>query len=184
MSRAASLPPPTIAPSSASTSWKSALRSPCPNSNAKPQTGKLKVKHRTAKKRFLGRGRAHQGVHPRRRCLSGRSFAALRRRARGRQLPGLSRAAHRQSQPLHVLSALRAGGTAGRAKTREAPPKDQKARRRLNWPARRPSCWCACTRATWSTGPSPARGRAAPPRPRTMRSPKRCCTTRRSAPST
>ena len=65
--------------------------------------------------------------------------------------------------------------------------KDQKARRsrRLsNSPARRRSCWCACIRARWSTGPSRARAAAAPPRPKTRRSPKRCCTTKRSAPST
>ncbi len=45
----------TIAPSSASTSWRNALRSLCrPWSAGKPQThGKLKVKHRTAKKDFM-----------------------------------------------------------------------------------------------------------------------------------
>ncbi len=40
------------------------------------------------------------------------------------------------------------------------------------------------TRARWSTGPSPERGRAAPPKRKTRRWPTRCSTTRRSAPST
>ena len=30
-----------------------------------------------------------------------------------------------------------------------------------SWPARRLSCWCACTRAKWSTGPSPVHALAA-----------------------
>ena len=36
-------------------------------------------------------------------------------------------------------------------------------RRPLSWRARRRSCWCASTRARWSTGPSPEPARAAPP---------------------
>ena len=91
------------------------LAQPLPKLPAHKAKGKLKVKHRTGQKGFPGRRGPHQGVHRRRRYLSGRPLAALRRRAGGGQLPGLSRPAHRQSQPLYVLSALCAGRSAGRA---------------------------------------------------------------------
>ena len=86
---------------------------------------KLKVKHRTAKKDLHGRGGAHERVHSRRRRLSSGPLAALRRRPRRGQLPGLSRAAHRQSQPVHVLLALRAGRSAGRSQ----PPKKRSSKK-------------------------------------------------------
>ena len=171
------------APSNDSASWKNTSTCHCPSTNEKARkAGKLKVKFRTAKSDFPGWCRPHQGVHPRRRRFPGGPFAALRRRSRRRQFPGLSRAAHRQSQPLHVLPALRAGWNAGRPASPSS--KRSKGSEIHSWPARRPSCWSAFTRARSSTVPSRARGRAAPPKPRTTRLPKRCCTTRKSAPST
>ena len=183
-------PPPTIAPSSGSTSWKSAWPSRCPNCElAKPRKpGKLKVKHRTAKKDFLAAVARTKEYIARRRRLPGGPLAALRRGARRGQLPGLSRAAHRQSQPLHVLPALCAGGAAGRSAlaSRRAPPKRSKGSET------RPRAGRLVAGAAGARSPGQgrvpahrrARGRAAPPKPRTTRWPKRCCTTKRSAPST
>ena len=95
------------------------LSQPLPNLGRKRDpkkprpSSKLKVKHRTHEEGLYGRGGAHQGIHPRGRRLSSGHLAALRRRPRSGQLPGLSRAAHRQSQPVYVLPALLTGGSAG-----------------------------------------------------------------------
>ena len=122
------LPTRTTKPSRGSTGWKSASLSRCPSCAAHKAQGQAEGEAPHREKGFPGRRQPHQGVHRGGRYFPGGALAALRRGAGGRQLPGLSRAAHRQSQPLYVLSALRAGGSAGRTRrtSRSTPPKSQK----------------------------------------------------------
>ncbi len=91
------------------------LSQPLPKLPGTPGQGQAQGEAPDPQEGFSGRRGAHQGVHRRGRYLPGRAVAALRRGAGDGQLPGLSRAAHRESQPVHVLSALYAGGSAGRA---------------------------------------------------------------------
>ena len=67
--------------------------------------------HQSAHQHFarrISRQRSpRQGVHCRRRHLPGRALAAARLQAASRAVPDLSRAAHRESVALHVLSAAR-----------------------------------------------------------------------------
>ena len=161
----------TTEPSSGSTGWRSGSRSRCPSCRAKNQSrGKLKVRHRTAKKDFLAAVERTKEYIAAGDMFSGGHFAAVRCGAGGRQLPGLSRAAHGESEPIYVLPALCAGGRAGgRAEWRRSLQKEKGSRNRSSWRGLRRSCWCACTRARWSTGRLPGRGRAARPKRKTRR---------------
>ena len=135
---------------------------PLPERSLKTRThGKAQGQAPHREEGFHGRSRAHQGIHRApatyfRPCSRSASMSSRASTASRSIAP-----AHRQSQPVHVLPALRPGRTAGRRKPDgQIRPKGQKAiANGLSWPARRPSFWSACIKARSSTGPSPARGR-------------------------
>ena len=141
--------PPTKTPSRRLNRLAKKLPRPLPSTKPKQRSRQAQDRIASTKKKdFLNAVERSQGVHRRRRRLSGRPLAALRRRTRSRSLRHLPRAAHRESLALHVLPALRTGS---RAKKVSAEPRTSSARRR--------SCWFASRAGVSSTVPSPARAR-------------------------
>ena len=111
---------------------------------------------------LYGEGRAGQGVHRRRRYLSGGAEPALRGAVHASVLLALPGAAARQSLALSLLPQFR--------RVRGGRDRAQRS-------------WCACATASSPSVRSPARGRAARRRRRTRRWRRSCSPMPRSAPS-
>ena len=159
-----------------STDSKSALAQPLPKLAGHKGKGKLKVKHRTAKKDYLAAvnrtkeyitaGDIFQAVLSQRFDVEPEadSFQVYRALRTVNPSPYMFFLRFAPEGPL--------GGVPEKPK-HSSKKKKRLRRKRLSSLARRRSCWCACIRARSSTGPSPEPARAARPRPRTRRWPTR-----------
>ena len=140
---------------------KERLAGPVPQIGARPRASRPSSSRTSARSGFAARGRAGQGVHPRRRRLPGRAEPALDGRLPGRRLLDLPRPARDQPEPVHVLPRLR-----GLRDRRRVAGVAREGRRAGAW-----SCKpIAGTRPRTGSGPRAVR--------------RSCWPTRRSAPST
>ena len=149
----------------------------------KQRAAKLKVKYRTAKKDYIAAVK-----RTKRYIAAGDVFQAVISQ-RFDVEPGVDSfqvyRALRTVNPSPYMFFLRFAPEgplgSGPANTLKSSSKKSKPSEMVELAGSSPELLVACTRAKWSTGPSPARGRAAPPRPTIRRWPMRCFTTKRSA---